>query len=442
MKNHTAAEAEQGQGYPYYVGLFLLCFAFSYLDRQVVSILVQQLKVSLSLSDTEIGMLQGLSFTLCYATAGVFVARLVDRSNRVKLIAVCVAIWAVCTAMCASATTFPELLLWRAGTAVAEAALSPAVLSLFADFYTPKRLGRPTGVFMLGPYLGSGIALIVGGTLIGWLQAGHMSMFGWTLESWQWVFLLFGLSGLPLAALVATTVREPSRRAQGEGSGEAARSVPAFREVLRELLVHNRFCMPYFFAYASLILLFYSLTAWFPTVLIRHFNLPSSEVGQWTGAFYMAGGVLGALYANVLARRAKEGGMLLAVLKIPALACAALVPLALIAPLVNFTLAAFLYGLCAFAASIVMALAPIPLQIAIPNRMRGRSLALLVFMTNFLGGGIGPFLVGSLSQRLGGQENGLGLALAGVGAAAAAIAALLYAMAAQRVSSVPALVEA
>ena len=117
----------ENAGYSVYIVLlFFICFAFSYLDRQVVSILVPPIKQSLGLTDTQIGLLQGFSFTMCYATAGVFVARLVDRANRVKLIAACIAIWAISTAACGFASNFSELLLARAGTAIAESASSAA----------------------------------------------------------------------------------------------------------------------------------------------------------------------------------------------------------------------------------------------------------------------------------------------------------------------------
>ncbi|MEB0129248.1 MULTISPECIES: MFS transporter [unclassified Pseudomonas] len=209
---------------------------------------------------------------------------------------------------------------------------------------------------------------------------------------------------------------------------------PPFNEVLKELFVRNRFCLPYFFGYACLIMLFYSFTAWFPTVLIRHFALEPSYVGKVTGPLYMLGGVLGVLTSGLLVRRAKDAQALGMALKVAAYACTLLIPLAIIAPLAPFSIAVTFYGLCAFAASIVMALAPMPLQIAIPNRMRGRSIALLVFMTNVIGGGIGPFAVGYISQSLADEQNGLGIALAIVGSVSAVLAAILYSYATLAVS--------
>ena len=332
--------AQDNHGSAYSAALFLICFAFSYLDRQIVSILVQPLKATLGITDSQIGMLQGFSFTLCYATAGIIVARMVDRSNRVRIIAVCVAIWACSTALCATAGSFTELLVWRAGTAIAEAALSPAVLSLFADMYAPRRLSRATGIFMLGPYIGSGVALTGGGALLGWLsQPGNEFLASTSMHAWQMVFLIVGLPGFLLAAIVFLTVSEPARRDHASAGKDTEREVaPPFSEVLRELFVRNRFCLPYFFGYASLIMLFYSFTAWFPTVLIRHFALEASYVGKITGPLYMLGGIVGVLTAGLLVRRAKDEQALGTVLKVAAYACTLLTPLALIAPLASFNI--------------------------------------------------------------------------------------------------------
>ncbi|BAN26215.1 MFS transporter [Caballeronia insecticola] len=419
----------------YIVLLFFTCFAFSYLDRQIVSILVQPIKLTLALSDTQIGLLQGFSFTMCYATAGVFIARRVDRANRVKLIAACVAIWAVSTALCGFATNFAELLAARAGTAVAEAALSPAALSIFSDIFPPRKVTRASSVFMLGPYIGGGLALFGGGVLLSatgggagaWLAAHGFA-------PWQAVFVLVGAPGLVLAALVAATVREPARRETGVASVD--QTLPPLREVLAELFVRNRFCAPYFAAYVALITLFYSHAAWFPTLLMRHFHLAPAEVGKMAAPAYMIGGVLGVAAAGMLAARVTDERALQKVLALSTCAVAALVPAAIAMPLVaDSTLAILLYGLCALAASVAMALAPVPLQIAVPNRMRGRSLALLVFMTNAISGGVGPLAVGFLNEHLGGGHAGLGTALAIVGGGSALASALLYARATRRVPS-------
>lgn len=422
----------------YVVFVFFLCFVFSYVDRQIVSILVQPLEAALHLSDARIGLLQGLAFTLCYATAGVFVAKLVDRSNRVRLIAICVAIWAVSTAMCATAHTFAELLFWRAGTAMSEAALSPAALSIFSDLFAPRKVSRATSAFMLGPYIGGGVALVGGGTLLEWTahSSRGQAFVGLGLAPWQLAFIAVGLPGLLLAALVAATIREPERRrdiarpADPHGADRANGDLddtPSMMAVLRELTVTHRFCIPYFLGYTALILLFYATSAWFPTLLMRKFALGAGEVGRMAGPIDMIGGMAGVMSASALAARATDKNTLVKTLSIATFAACAAVPLAVAAPLLGDLRAALIsYGLCAFAASIVMALAPVPVQVALPNRMRGRAIAILVFLTNTVAGGLGPFAVGALADRFAAGASGLAWSLAAVGALAALASAGLY----------------
>lgn len=422
----------------YVVLLFFVCFAFSYLDRQVVSILVQPIKQTLALTDTQIGLMQGISFTLCYATAGVFVARRVDRSNRVRLIAACVAIWAVSTMLCGFATNFAELLLARAGTAVAEAALSPAALSIFSDLFPPRNVTRASSVFMLGPYIGGGTALFGGGMLLaaGSERHGSAWLANYGLAPWQAVFVAVGLPGLLLAGLVLLTVREPQRRDLAGAGGAGDDALPSMLDVVRELFVHNRFCLPYFAAYIALITLFYAHAAWFPTLLVRRFQLDARTVGQLAAPAYMIGGMLGVVCAGLLAARATDQSALRRVLGLSACAAAGLIPAALAMPLTDSsTIAVWLYGGCAFAASMAMALAPVPLQIVLPNRMRGRAIALLVFMTNAISGSVGPFAVGALNEHLGQTGRSLGMALAFVGGIAAILSFACYAAATHRASA-------
>jgi MFS family permease len=424
-------------GHPVYiVMLFLVCFAFSYLDRQVVSILVPPIKQSLGLTDTQIGLLQGFSFTMCYATAGVFVARLVDRANRVKLIAACIAIWAISTTACGFATSFSELLLARAGTAIAEAALSPAALSIFSDIFAPRRVARASSAFMLGPYVGGGLALFGGGMLLSAAAAGggNAWLAAHGIAPWQAVFIAIGLPGLILAALVALTVREPARREILVHAEKTQHDMPSLKDVLTTLFVRNRFCLAYFAAYVALITLFYSHSAWFPTFLMRRFHLAPNVVGQMAAPAYMIGGMLGVGCAGMLATRVTDDTALRRVLGFSAGAVALLVPAAIAMPLVgNSSVAVVLYGASAFTASIAMGLAPVPLQIAMPNRMRGRSVALLVFMTNAISGGVGPLSVGYLNERMGHTGESLGIALALVGGVSALLSAVLYTVAMRRV---------
>jgi MFS family permease len=180
---------------------------------------------------------------------------------------------------------------------------------------------------------------------------------------------------------------------------------------------------------------FYAQSAWFPTLLMRQFHLTPASVGQLAAPAIMAGGILGVACAGMLASHGADSRTLHKTLAVPAAAAAVLLPAAVGMPFVSSSGAAVaLYGVCAFAASIAMALAPVPLQIAMPNRMRGRALALLVFSTNAISGGVGPLVVGYLNERLGHGAVSLNVALAVVGGSAAVVSAALYALAARRVS--------
>jgi hypothetical protein len=289
---------------------------------------------------------------------------------------------------------------------------------------------------MLGPSVGGGIALFGGGLLLGWTE--NPSARSWlgnvNLQPWQLAFFVVGLPGLLLALIVALTLREPVRRGCGQ---QNANDTPPMRAVLHELLVTHRFAIPYFLGYVALILLFYTHSAWFPTLLIRKFGLHASEVGRMVGPVYMLGGIAGVTCAGLLAGRFRDEDALKKVLQLAACAAGLLVPAACAVALVPSVSGALaLYGLCAFAASIVMALAPLPIQIALPNRMRGRAIALLVFLTNIISGGLGPFSVGWLTERIADKSAGLSVALATVGTSAALASTLLYWIAARRVPDV------
>jgi MFS family permease len=415
----------------YIVFVLFLCFTCSYIDRQVVSILVQPIKRSMALSDIEIGLLQGLAFTLCYATAGVFIAGIADRSNRVRLIAACVTLWALSTILCGFADNFPQLLLARAGTAIAEAGLPAAAVSIFSDLYPARKVARATAVFMLGPYLGGGVALLGGGALVSRLEhdttaSSLLSCF----TPWQLTFISVGVPGLLLASLVATTIREPERKGLMPDSGRS-KAPPSYRDMLKALLVTHRFCAPYFAAYIAVIVLFYSQAAWFPTLTIRKFGLSASEAGRLSGPIYMLCGIAGVASSGWLASRAKDMRPVRRILAMSGIAATVLIPASVAVSMsTSLVVTMLMYGVCALSSSMVLALAPVPLQIVLPNRMRGRSVALLTFLTNTIGGG-GPILVGALAQRHAASQSALAVALAVTCATSASCGALLYGLAAR-----------
>jgi MFS family permease len=177
----------------------MVCNTFSFIDRQVLGLLVTPIKQEFGISDTRIGLLQGLAFGLFYTLLGIPMGRLVDSGNRRKIVAAGVALWSLMTAAGAGARSFSSLFLARMGVGIGEATLSPAAFSLLSDYHPRERLASALSIFSMGIFFGSGLALIVGGLIIG------------AVGSWRLTFLLVGLPGL-LAALLALTIREPARR--------------------------------------------------------------------------------------------------------------------------------------------------------------------------------------------------------------------------------------
>jgi MFS family permease len=214
---HKPAGAEKpypNQVYAWYVvGILVLAYTFSFIDRQILSLLVGPMKRDLGISDTQMSLLQGFAFAVFYCLAGLPIGRMVDSRKRVNIISIGVFVWSVMTALCGTAHAYWQLFLYRMGVGVGEAALSPAAYSMIADYFPPKRLGFALGVYGMGVYIGAGLALIIGAAVIGLVSSGGdivVPLFG-EVYAWQLTFFVVGLPGI-LIALWVWTVREPERR--------------------------------------------------------------------------------------------------------------------------------------------------------------------------------------------------------------------------------------
>lgn len=252
----------------YLIAAFFLCFVFAYFDRQILTVLVQPIKTSLHFSDTQIGMLQGFAFALFYSVGGLPVAWLIDRGNRVRIVAGCVLVWSLATGASGLASGFAQLLLARAGTATAESGLVPAGLSIFADAMSPRSVPRASATMMLAPYIGAGGALMIGSASLAYFDSFQGQLFGISLLPWQWVYVSAGVPGLLLVVLLLL-LREPERR-EILGNGRTSSGLsPTSREVLRFLFRDSRFFAPYMGGMCIILMMFYSQLAWFLPLLSR-----------------------------------------------------------------------------------------------------------------------------------------------------------------------------
>ena len=161
----AAADQAERQGW-YLVFTLLIFYIFSFIDRQIISLLVEPIKRDLQVTDTQIGLLQGLAFAIFYTLFGIPIGRLADRMNRKTIVGVGVVIWSLMATLCGLAKNFTQLFLARIGVGVGEAALSPAAYSMITDAFPREKLGRAFSVYNMGIAIGSGTAILVGGLVV------------------------------------------------------------------------------------------------------------------------------------------------------------------------------------------------------------------------------------------------------------------------------------
>jgi MFS family permease len=199
-ESHTSA-------YGWYVVCVLtLAYVVSFLDRQILALMVEPIKHDLGLTDTQMSLLMGLAFGIFYTLMGVPLGRLADRTSRRALIATGVGVWCLMTASCGLARSFGQLFVARIGVGVGEAALTPAAISMISDYFPRQKRGRAIGFYNMGVSLGAGTAMVLGGVVISYvMSAAPVELPGvGELKSWQLVFMLVGLPGLAIVALMST----------------------------------------------------------------------------------------------------------------------------------------------------------------------------------------------------------------------------------------------
>lgn len=379
----TAAPAEPVSAYPrYLLGLLFVVYVFNFIDRQILSILMESIRLDLGLSDTQLGFLTGISFALFYATLGIPIARLADRGSRRKVIAVCLAAWSAMTALCGLAQTYTQLLLARIGVAVGEAGGSPPAHSLISDYFPPEKRATALAIYSMG---------IPIGVLVG-LAAG-----GWLNEAFDWriAFMVVGLPGVLLALLVWATIREPAGDAERITRGSGIRTMDVFR-YLRGLRSFRHL------AIASALHAFagYGVLQWNPTFFIRTHGMGTAELGLYLGLIIGISGGLGTLTGGLLADRL-AGWDKRWYVWVPGIAMAISVPFYLgiyLSPTAWGALAFF--AVPNFLANSFTGPAFATVQSLTPSHMRSVAAAVFLFLINIVGLGLGPQVVGILSDLL------------------------------------------
>ena len=391
----AADEPWPAAGHAWFVVIVLaLANAVSFVDRLILSLLVPDLKSDLLLSDTQISLLQGFAFALFYCLMGLPIARLADSKNRRTIIMTGVALWSLMTATCGLARGFWHIFIARVGVGVGEATLSPSAYSMLADYFPPKKLALPIGIFSAGVTGGMGLSLLAGAAAIqavAAMGAVDVPIFG-ALGGWRLVFVFVGLLGILVIALMAF-VREPKRR---DGARPGAVSLA---EVRRHLLANWRLYFLVMGGYGATSVSAYGIVTWTPAFYMRSFGLTPSEAGYLMGLVALVGGISGAasggLAADWLARRGDDN----AKLRVLLVSCIALWPVGVLAPLMpSLAGAASVVFFTFFFGTAASGPAGSFVQVVTPNRMRAQFGALYQLALNLIGLGLGPTAVALLTD--------------------------------------------
>jgi MFS transporter, Spinster family, sphingosine-1-phosphate transporter len=372
----------------YLLALLTVILAFNYVDRLALGVLLQDIKIDLDLTDTQLGFLTGIAFALFYATMGIPIARWADRGNRVTIISLTAALWSVAVALCGAAANFVQLMLIRVGVAVGEAGCYPPALSLISDHFTRAERPRAVARYMLGVPL----ALVIGYFVAGWLN----EFYGWRVT-----FLIIGLPGVVLAALAAFTLKEPRRlkNKTGETSPRAAAPEPSLKEVLVTLWGNVAF-RNLLFCFSVWGFFGYGIMQWQPAFFVRSHHLATGELGTWLAMVGGVGGLLGTWLGGELASRYAANNERLQLLAIAAVYVSTVVVTAGAYLASHYYTAFVLLAITTITGAATNGPLFAATQTLVPPRMRAMSIAILYFFCNLVGMGLGPLAVGALSDAL------------------------------------------
>ncbi|MDX9873459.1 MAG: MFS transporter [Spongiibacteraceae bacterium] len=363
--------------------LLVLVSASSFMDRIIMATVGQAVKEELQLSDFQLGLLGGLAFAVFYTGVGIPIARLAERFSRVRIIAICVIAWSAMTALCGMAQNFWQLLLCRMGVGIGEGGCTPASHSLISDHFAREKRASALALFALGVPIGAGLGAVVG---------------GWIVENigWREAFYILGLPGVLLGLVVVATLREPPR-GLSEPQAASDDEVPPFSTVirrLREKVTFGRLCIGVAVgAFAT-----YGISMFIPIFLIRNYGVDYAQAGMLFGLMSGIGAFIGNAAGGFVAdwggrRDARWYGWVPGfgfALSAPLYAAGFLVPSLTLAVVLIFI--GNIFAMMNYAPTFAVA------QNLVEPRMRASASAILLFMMNIIGMGVGPLFLGFISD--------------------------------------------
>lgn len=368
----------------YVLGILFVVYTVNFIDRQILAILLPSIKTEFSVDDWVLGLLAGPAFAVFYATLGVPIALIGDRWNRRNLIAIALAIWSGMTALSGAVTNVAQLALARVGVGIGEAGCSPPAHSIISDYYPPEQRSAAMGIYTSGISIGIMIAFLAGGWVahnIGWREA----------------FFIVGIPGLLLALVVRFTVREPER-GMSEGKADTAER-PGIPTVARFLMRSRSFVH---MAVGSGLAAFagYAVVSFFPSFLNRSHGMNQAEIGAYLGLIIGIAGAVGfaggGYFADHIGRKRRKNS-LIGVAIATLISWVFMVPVYLVA---NPYLALAIFVIPAALSNFYLGTTIAQTQSLVGLRMRAVASAILFFILNIIGLGLGPLIAGMLSDAL------------------------------------------
>jgi len=376
-------------------GLLALASVASQFDRVVMNLTIEPVKAEFGLDDTRFALLQGVAFGIFYTLGSVPIGRLADRFERRLVLGISLLFFSLFSMASGLSRTFAQLFLTRVGVGIGEASVTPTGLSMLSDMFPPEKLGRAVSVFFLSAPFGIGLAFIAGGRLLealdGQAAAGGLPF---ALDPWQAAFLIVGAPGLLLVPLFLL-LREPERR------GPGGATPLTIREVLAVIGERRRALTLMFSGFAMVPVVNFAYNVWTPALFMRVYGWSPAEIGLGFGLIMMVFGTSGVYFAGWLSDRLTRAGHADAQLRVAAFGFLACGVFGAAAPLMpNAWAALALLAPAMFLSNVPIPCAGTALQLILPNRARAQVTALYIMIISLVGIGIGPVVIGFMTDHI------------------------------------------
>lgn len=384
----------------------MIAYISSFIDRQILSLLVVPIKRDLQLTDTQISLLMGLSFAVFYTLLGIPIGRLADKANRKGIIIWGVLLWSFMTTLCGGIKSYLQFFLARVGVGVGEAALSPPAYSIITDYFPKEKISRAISVYSAGIYIGSGIAVLIGAGLIGSLPQGGTTVvpiFG-EIFHWQKLFFYIGIPGI-LIALLVSTIKEPTRKNTLHHNQDSNKL--SLKEAIGFIKTKRKAFLSVTFGITFISMVAYACMAWIPTYFVRTFGWSVQKAGGMYGIiisiFSTSGILVGGWLADKFVKNGKSDGKL----RVGIIAASGIILTSFVPLIENEKIVIILLSIPSFFCAFPFGASTAAIQEMMPNNVRAFASAIYLLVINIIALGFGPLVVALITDYVFFDENAI-----------------------------------